>query len=85
MTSYHLSHSDVAIDDPARTSLVQTKIKVSKADPFQKGVTVYMGQTGNDLCLVAAITAYLQPMEQCLACSSIWRMEDLSLDLALSS
>ena len=57
----HLSHGDVAIDDPARTSLVQTKIKASNADPFQKGVTVYMGQTGNDLCLVAAITAYLQP------------------------
>ena len=55
----HLSHGDVAIDDPARTSLVQIRIKASKTDPFRKGVMVYVGKTGNELCPVAAITAYL--------------------------
>ena len=62
-TSYdpgaHLSQGDVAIDDPGKTTMVQIKIKASKTDPFRHGVMVYVGKTGNELCPVAAITAYL--------------------------
>jgi len=32
---------------------------VSKADPFRKGVVIYLGRTDNDLCPVGAIAAYL--------------------------
>ena len=39
--------------------MVQIKIKASKTDPFHKGIMVYVGKTGNKLCPVAAITAYL--------------------------
>ena len=39
--------------------MVQIKIKASKTDPFRHGVMVYVGKTGNELCPVAAITAYL--------------------------
>ena len=62
-TSYdpgaHLSQGDVATDDPGKTTMVQIKIKASKTDPFRHGVMVHVGKTGNELCLVAAITAYL--------------------------
>ena len=33
-------------------------IKASKTDPFQKGVTIYVGCTNNDLCPVAALAVY---------------------------
>ena len=34
-------------------------IKSSKTDPFRHGVTLYLGQTGVDLCPVAAMIDYL--------------------------
>ena len=34
-------------------------IKSSKTDPFRQGVTLYLGQTGVDLCPVAAMIDYL--------------------------
>ena len=55
----HLSQGDVAIDDPGKTTMVQIKIKASKIDPFRHGVMVYVGKTGNELCPMAAVTAYL--------------------------
>ena len=40
-------------------TVVRVHIKASKTDPFQQGVYVYLGATGNDLCPVAAVSAYL--------------------------
>ena len=51
----HLSAGDVALDSVSDSKVVQVKIKVSKTDPFRKGVTIYLGRTGDDLCPVAAI------------------------------
>ena len=39
--------------------VVRVHIKASKMDPFPKGVFVYLGKTGVDLCPVAAVSAYL--------------------------
>ena len=36
-----------------------TLLWCSKTDPFRQGVFIYLGKTGNDLCPVAAVTAYL--------------------------
>ena len=61
-TSYKgadLSKGDVAIDDPGKIIIVQIKIRVSKSDPFHHGVMVYVWKSGNELCPVAAITAFL--------------------------
>lgn len=62
-TSYdpgaHFSQGDVAIDDPGKTTMVQINIKASKTNPFHHGIMVYVGKTGNELCPVAVITAYL--------------------------
>ena len=35
------------------------KIKSSKTDPFRKGVNLFLGRTGSDLCPVAAMLDYL--------------------------
>ena len=35
------------------------RIKQLKTDPFRKGVLVYVGRTGGELCPVAAMTAHL--------------------------
>ena len=43
-------------------SYVTVMIKASKTDVFRKGVTVYLGKTGQDLCPVTAILGY---MAQC--------------------
>ena len=53
---YHLSSGDVS--QPTRTRVYVT-IKASKTDPFRKGVTICLGRTDNDLCPVAAMSAYL--------------------------
>ena len=45
----------MTLDSVSDSKVVQVKIKVSKTDPFRKGVTIYLGRTGDDLCPVAAI------------------------------
>lgn len=55
----HLSEGDVSLDSLSNPTVVQVLIKASKTDPFRKGVTLYLGKTGNDLCPVAAVAAYL--------------------------
>ena len=54
-----LSEGDVALDDLVNPTVVRVHIKASKTDPFRQGVFVYLGATGNDLCPVAAVSAYL--------------------------
>ena len=41
--------------------VIQVQIKVSKTDPFRKGVTIHLGswRTGNELCPVSAIASYM--------------------------
>lgn len=56
----HLSFKDVAIDNVRRPSFVRIRIKQSKTDPFRKGIHLYVGRTGSDLCPVAALLDYLQ-------------------------
>ena len=55
----HLSEGDVALDSQKNPSVVRVHIKASKTDPFQKGVYVFLGRTGNGLCPVEAVAAYL--------------------------
>ena len=55
----HLSEGDVSLDNLTEPSVVRIHIKASKMDPFRKGVFVYLGKTGNQLCPVVAVAAYL--------------------------
>ena len=56
----HLSVADLALDCPRRPSFVRVRIKQSKTDPFRKGIDLFVGATGNDLCPVAAVLDFLQ-------------------------
>ena len=56
----HLSYGDVALDDPRQPSFVRISIKQSKTDPFRRGVQLFVGRTGSDLCPVGALLSYLQ-------------------------
>ena len=56
----HLSIGDIAADNPSRPSFLRVRIKQSKTDPFRKGVDVFVGSTGTDVCPVAATLSYLQ-------------------------
>ena len=35
------------------------RIKASKTDPFRKGVDIFVGRTGDDICPISAMLAYL--------------------------
>ena len=55
----HLSFGDVTLDNPEDPQVVQINMKASKTDPFQKGITVFLGKTKSVLCPVAAMAVYL--------------------------
>ena len=55
----HLSFGDVAVDSQIKPQVVRITVKQSKTDPFRKGIDIYIGRTGNDLCPVAALLSYL--------------------------
>ena len=54
----HLAWGDVAIstDQPP---VIRVFLKRSKTDQYGRGVAVYVGATGNDLCPVRAVTEYV--------------------------
>ena len=55
----HLSWGDIAVDNPAEPSALQVTLKRSKCDQFGEGVRVLVGRTGDAICPVAAMLAYL--------------------------
>ena len=57
--SVHLSYGDVKADSVQKPSYLEVAIKASKTDPFRKGVKVYLGAPGAELCPVAAILSYM--------------------------
>lgn len=56
----HLSRADVRVDGSRQPHMLQVDIKQSKTDPFRKGITLFLGQTGKKLCPVEAARAYLR-------------------------
>ena len=55
----HLSITDIAFDHPTRPNMLKVTLKQSKTDPFRRGVNLFVGATGSDLCPVAALLDYL--------------------------
>lgn len=55
----HLSEGYIALDSQRNPSVVRVHIKAAKTDPFRQGVYVFLGKTGNKLCPVVAVAAYL--------------------------
>ena len=55
----HLTFDDMPVDraeDPTRLSV---RLKASKTDQFREGTVIHLGRTGQALCPVAAMLAYL--------------------------
>ncbi len=55
----HLTPQDVALDSHSHPTTMRVHIKASKTDQYRQGVLLYLAATGNDLCPVAAVAAYL--------------------------
>ena len=55
----HLNYGDLAVDSKASPKILRVSIKASKTDPFRQGVDVFVGRTGNDICPVAAVLAFM--------------------------
>lgn len=55
----HLSYGDVRVNSITNPQFLEVLIKASKTDPFRKGVTIFLGRTGGELCPVSAILAYM--------------------------
>ena len=58
--STHLSFQDIAADSRSAPTFVQLTLKVSKTDPFRQRIKIVLGATGDDLCPVDALFAYLR-------------------------
>ena len=54
-----LSPADISVDSHSSPSVVSVLLKRCKNDSFAAGTTVYLGRTGDILCPVAAILAYI--------------------------
>ena len=54
-----LTPADVSVDSHQSPQILCVWLKQSKTDPFRGGVNIYMGGTNQQLCLVAAMLAYL--------------------------
>ena len=57
--SAHLSFKDLSIDSRDSPSVIQLHIKQSKTNPFRKGIRLFLGKTGTDVCPLKAILPYL--------------------------
>ena len=55
----HLCWGDVAIDNPDNPQALRVLLRQSKTDQFGKGVEVIVGRTGDLLCPVAAVAAFM--------------------------
>ena len=55
----HLCFGDVSVDSRLAPSCIQVVLKVSKTDPFRKGVALVIGKGSRDLCPVAAVLDYM--------------------------
>ena len=72
--SVHLSVADIAVDCQHNPRVVSVRIKMSKTDPFRRGVSIFLGKTDSDLCPVAALLSYLA--KRGLAPGPLFRFDD---------
>ena len=56
----HLSWGDVAIDNPENPQAIRVYLRHSKTDQFGRGTEVILGRTGDLLCPVAAVAAFMR-------------------------
>ena len=57
--SCHLSFNSMSVDNRDNPQQLRISIKQSKTDPFRKGVDIFHGMTGDNICPVKDILPYL--------------------------
>ena len=72
--SIHLTVKDISVDSHSSPSYITVKIKASKSNPFRRGVTIYLGQTHNQISPVAATLRYM--LERGLSEGPLFVFED---------
>ena len=55
----HMTFNDVAVDSHTSPTIMRIRLKVSKCDPFRRGVDIVLGRTYTDLCPVVAMLHYM--------------------------
>ena len=55
----HLSWGDVSVDSAEHPKCAKIHLKRSKCDPMGKGVDVYLGGSGDEVCPIAALVEYV--------------------------
>ena len=60
-----MSIGDIAVDSHENPNVIRIYLRKSETDQLQKGVDTFIGRTGNDLCPVAAILAYITGKAHC--------------------
>ena len=63
--SCHLSFSSISVDSRVNPQQLGIIIKQSKTDPFRKGVSIFLGATGETICPVRGILPYLAIRGNC--------------------
>ena len=58
-SAMHLAWGDIAADEGQPPPTVRYFLKRLKTDQFGQGVAVFMGDTGNELCLVRATITFI--------------------------
>ena len=58
-TQCPLRASDIRVDSRTDPNLITVHLRQSKTDPFGAGVTIYLGKSGDRICPVTAMLAYL--------------------------
>ena len=54
-----LSPTDIQVDSHVNPQCLAVHLRQSRTDPFGAGVTLYLGRTGDVLCPVSSVLAYL--------------------------
>ena len=54
-----VSVADIAVDNTQEPPVIKIHLRSSKTDQFRQGVDIFLGRTGQDLCPVSALLAYL--------------------------
>ena len=54
-----LTPADISVDSHSSPTIMAVHLRQSKTDQFGAGMTLYLGRTGDKLCPVAAVLAYL--------------------------
>ena len=57
-SAVHLNWGDVAVNDPAAPKMLKIHLRRSKCDQFGKGMDVFVGRSGNELCPIDTIVVY---------------------------